>query len=113
MRDLKTHQDLIRIAIDLCHGKTALARLLTDATNNEVTMQRVNNWAERGDKVPTEFMAPIEQLTEGKVTRKQFCPDNWHVIWPELVEGHKLHPDLIEEASSRKPRKAQHANKVN
>lgn len=28
--------------------------------------------------------AVLERETGGKVTRKDFFPDNWHIIWPEL-----------------------------
>jgi DNA-binding transcriptional regulator YdaS (Cro superfamily) len=28
----------------------------------------------------------IEQVTNGAVTRKDLRPDDWHLIWPELVD---------------------------
>lgn len=28
----------------------------------------------------------IEQATAGKVTRRDLRPDDWHLIWPELVQ---------------------------
>jgi DNA-binding transcriptional regulator YdaS (Cro superfamily) len=28
----------------------------------------------------------IEKETSGKVTRKEMYPDDWHLIWPELVD---------------------------
>jgi len=35
--------------------------------------------------VPLELCAPIEQATNGEVTRKDLRPDDWAQIWPELV----------------------------
>jgi DNA-binding transcriptional regulator YdaS (Cro superfamily) len=29
----------------------------------------------------------IEQATGGAVTRREMRPADWHLIWPELVEG--------------------------
>lgn len=77
---------LVQKASDIAGGQTALAKELTRLTGEEITQQRVNNWIVRGDSVPTEFMAPIEIVTNNKVTRKQFCPKNWQIIWPELAE---------------------------
>lgn len=79
--------ELIQKACDLVDGQTALARELTRMTGTHVTQQRVRNWIARGDEVPTDFMAPIEILTHRQVTRKQFRPNDWHVIWPELVDS--------------------------
>lgn len=40
-----------------------------------------------GDKsIPTEHMAAIEVFTEGAVTRRQMCPQDWARIWPELAQ---------------------------
>lgn len=74
----------IQKACELVGGQTALARELTRLTGVEVTQQRVNNWISRGDDVPTEFMAPIEQITDGIVGRRDFRPNDWQVIWPEM-----------------------------
>lgn len=30
----------------------------------------------------------IEQATHGAVSRKACRPDDWHLIWPEIVEEH-------------------------
>ncbi|MDL2200847.1 YdaS family helix-turn-helix protein [Halopseudomonas aestusnigri] len=32
-----------------------------------------------------EVAARLESVTEGRITRKQLRPDDWAVIWPELV----------------------------
>ena len=33
-----------------------------------------------------ELCVSIEQATNGAVTRQQLRPDDWHLIWPELIE---------------------------
>lgn len=80
----------IQKACDAVGGQTALAKLISTITGKEITQQRVRNWAARGDSVPTEFIAAIEQATDGKVTRKDMRPNDWQTIWPELaaVEHH-------------------------
>ena len=35
---------------------------------------------------PANLAPMIEQSTEGKVTRKDLRPDDWHLIWPELID---------------------------
>lgn len=40
-----------------------------------------------GDKViPVRHMAVIERVTDGAITRREMCPDDWQRIWPELAE---------------------------
>ena len=46
-----------------------------------VTSQRLSNWMERG--VPVERCALVE--AELGVSRKTLRPDDWHLIWPELI----------------------------
>jgi DNA-binding transcriptional regulator YdaS (Cro superfamily) len=36
--------------------------------------------------VPIERCVEIERATDGQVTRQELRPDDWHKIWPELVE---------------------------
>lgn len=75
---------MIQKACALVGGQTALAKTLTRLTGQEVTQQRVRNWMARGDNVPAEFMAAIEQATKGQITRKKMRPKDWRSIWPEL-----------------------------
>ena len=35
---------------------------------------------------PPNLAPMIEQATEGQVTRKDLRPDDWHLIWPELID---------------------------
>lgn len=38
-------------------------------------------------KVSPEVAAKVDVLTEGKISRKNFFPDNWHVIWAEFKDA--------------------------
>lgn len=35
--------------------------------------------------VPEKICVVIEQETGGAITRKDLRPDDWHLIWPELI----------------------------
>jgi len=48
----------------------------------------VSRWADGSRPVPTDKCTPIEQATNGQVTRKDLRPNDWESIWPELAEGH-------------------------
>jgi DNA-binding transcriptional regulator YdaS (Cro superfamily) len=61
-----------------------LARLLG------VGQSVISNWRKRGTTPDAIYCSQIEQLTEGRVTRKMFYPDSWHVIWPELANRDEL-----------------------
>lgn len=48
----------------------------------------VSSWASESEdsrSVPVVHCVRIEQVTEGQVTRKDLRPDDWHLIWPELI----------------------------
>lgn len=45
--------------------------------------------------VPVERCAAIERATAGAVTRRDLRPDDWHLIWPELI-GQEGAPPLPE-----------------
>jgi len=45
----------------------------------------VSAWASGNRPVPHKYGAAIEKYTEGKVTRKELFPNDWQVIWPELL----------------------------
>ena len=44
----------------------------------------VSDWKYGNRKVPVAYCVAIERATNGKVTRKDLRPDDWHLIWPEL-----------------------------
>ncbi|MBS2140057.1 helix-turn-helix domain-containing protein [Escherichia coli] len=60
---------------DLCcvWGQTALSQALNSKREN------VWFWLNKSGRVPAEFVLPIEQATQGQVTRSQLRPD----IYPE------------------------------
>ncbi|EHV9838007.1 TPA: Cro/Cl family transcriptional regulator [Vibrio vulnificus] len=66
-----TTQKPLRRAIDLVGGQ--LARAINSKQQN------VWFWLNKSGRVPAEFVLPIEQATQGQVTRPQLRPD----IYPE------------------------------
>lgn len=68
--------------IDKLGGTTAVAKLLN------VKPPSVHAWRVGG--IPDDKLirlAPlIERATNGVVTRRELRPDDWQLIWPELVE---------------------------
>lgn len=45
----------------------------------------VSQWAAGLKTVPAERCALLETATGGAVTRRELRPDDWWLIWPELV----------------------------
>jgi DNA-binding transcriptional regulator YdaS (Cro superfamily) len=46
----------------------------------------VSRWADGKRPIPMEYGAAIELATGGAVTRREMFPNDWHRLWPELVE---------------------------
>jgi len=46
----------------------------------------LSNWTSGQRPVPVKFAVAIEVATDKIVTRKDLCPTDWHLIWPELTE---------------------------
>lgn len=48
-----------------------------------------SSWAaadeEKRRPVPVQHCLAIERVTQGEVTRRDLRPDDWHLIWPDLV----------------------------
>ncbi len=65
-------------AIEITGSQKALAALIG------VSHQTIWAWIERGTLIPPDKCVAIEQVTEGKVTRKNLRHDDWEAIWPEL-----------------------------
>ena len=42
--------------------------------------------------ISPERLVEIEQKTQGAVTRKHQRPDDWHRVWPELVDQSATQP---------------------
>lgn len=69
-------------------GQSGFARLINDFLHLEgseaVTAQQVWNWVNRDGQVPPQYCWAIERLSQGRVTRKHLCPNDWPKIWPDL-----------------------------
>ena len=52
-----------------------------------VTPGAVSQWAIGLHAVPVERAVQIERATRGTVTRRDLRPDDWWLIWPELING--------------------------
>lgn len=69
-----------------------LDQYLTDKSASDlakeigVTPVLISQWRNGIRPVPIERCFPIEQATGGKVTRKDLRPDDWPLIWPELMD---------------------------
>ena len=59
---------------------TWLAEQINDHPEN-VSMYRKNR-----KQVPAGRCVQIEAATKGQVTRKDLRPDDWYLIWPELID---------------------------
>lgn len=46
--------------------------------------QNVQGWKTNG--IPARYCSQLEQMTGGKVTRKDMRPNDWMQFWPELGE---------------------------
>ena len=55
-----------------------------------VTTQAACFWRDGKRRLPIELCSVIERATEGAVTRRDLRPNDWHLIWPELVTA--THP---------------------
>ena len=65
-------------AAEIVGSRVALAEAL------DVTPGRISQWATGPDQVPHRHAVKIEELTGGAVKRWDLCPDDWHLMWPEL-----------------------------
>lgn len=59
----------------------AQARLAKDAS---IHASLLSAWASGDRPVPINRCLPIERATDGRVTRQDLRPDDWHEYWPEL-----------------------------
>lgn len=50
-----------------------------------VSAALLHQWIKGIRPVASQHCPAIEKQTGGKVTRKELRPDDWHKIWPELV----------------------------
>ena len=66
-------------AIDQLGGVSKLASALG------VGQSAVSNWRARGTTLNAAHCLAIERATAGAVTRRDLRPEDWHLIWPDLV----------------------------
>ena len=59
-----------------------------------VSLGMISQWVNKTRPVSTERCVAIENATNGKVTRKDLRPDDWAVIWPELLVESKKSTSL-------------------
>lgn len=71
----------IASACEIVGGQTQLAKIVG------VTAGAVSQWVRGHRPVPIERCATIEMATNGRVSRRDLRPDDWHLIWPELKES--------------------------
>lgn len=69
----------IEKAIDCLGGVSRLASVVG------IGQSAVSNWRARGTKPEAAHCVAIEKATSNQVTRRDLRPDDWHLIWPELV----------------------------
>jgi len=62
-----------------------------------VSPAAVNQWISGHRPIPIERCVSIERATNGAVTRRDLRPDDWRLIWPELID--KDHPVPQEQAA--------------
>jgi DNA-binding transcriptional regulator YdaS (Cro superfamily) len=60
------------------HGGVAKALGYDDRRN-------VWPWTSGTREFPPAQCVLIEQKSDGEITRQQLRPDDWHLIWPELI----------------------------
>lgn len=54
-----------------------------------LSKQTVNGWQHNG--IPIPYCAGVEEECGGEFTRRDFRPDDWQQIWPELVASEASH----------------------
>ena len=59
----------------------------------------VQQWRDGTRPVPIERCVDIERLTFGAVTRRDLRPNDWWLIWPELVTAEHPVPEVAERAA--------------
>jgi DNA-binding transcriptional regulator YdaS (Cro superfamily) len=57
------------------------------AAKTEIPAPMLSQWASGSRPIPIERCTPIEVATGGKVRRWDLRPDDWHLIWPELIRA--------------------------
>jgi len=53
----------------------------------KLSRQTVNGW--RASGIPIPYCAGVEEECDGEFSRRDFRPDDWQTIWPELAKRSK------------------------
>lgn len=69
----------IQKACEVVGSQKSLADIL------EVTPATISQWVSCHRPIPIERCPAIEKATDGQVSRRDLRPDDWWLIWPELV----------------------------
>jgi DNA-binding transcriptional regulator YdaS (Cro superfamily) len=81
----KTCKSAIKKACQIVGGQTALARTIL------VAPPTVNQWIVGKRPISARLAVAIEGATSGKVSRKDLRPNDFHLIWPEMVKEVEHH----------------------
>ena len=57
------------------------------AASCRTTLSYLRKAASVGQTIHPKTCSLIESVTAGAVTRRDLHPDDWQIIWPELVDG--------------------------
>lgn len=47
----------------------------------------ISQWKTGARPIPLERCPDVERVTEGALTRRDLRPNDWHRIWPELIDA--------------------------
>lgn len=56
------------------------------AASCETSFGHLRNVAYGYRRCGAELAALVELHSQGQVTRRELCPDNWRLVWPELAQ---------------------------
>lgn len=58
------------------------------AASIDESQQTISNWLKDGIPASKRHVVArkLERVTNGFVSRKRVCPDDWQEMWPELVD---------------------------
>ena len=62
------------------------------AASCRTTLSYLRKAASVGQTIHPKTSSLIESVTAGAVTRRDLHPDDWQIIWPELVDGSTQNP---------------------
>lgn len=89
----KSVKEAFKIAIELCGSQKKLAEKLG------CTQVQISQWCHCLISVPVYICCLLERITEGKIKRKDMRPDDWFLVWPDLLktpDDHKKIDDYLE-----------------